>query len=317
MAAGNTNFDALLSTTMDNYRDTLEDNLSQNVVLWHFLKENGRITKRGGAKIIEPILYGPNDTAGSYELYDPIAIDAQEGMTAAEFDWKQHAVTVAIAGIEEAKNAGEYAVVDLLQSKIEQAEITAIDQFDVMFNGDGTGNSGKDFLGLSALIGDENGVAVVGGIDCTDADNDWWRSYVDDTAEALTIEDMTHAFHMAVRGREMPKYGQTTLALFESYNAQLQANQRFTDPKTAEAGFQNLTFQGKPLVWGENVPTGTVTFVNPKFLRLNVLGDKWLKNSPFTSPETVDARYSKILSYGQLSVSNRKLAGSRLESRTA
>lgn len=314
----NVNFDTMLSTTMNNYRKTMEDNLSKNVPLWHFLKQSGKVNKGGGVKIIEPILHGPNTTAGSYAGYDILPLTPQEGVSAAEYDWKQHAVTVIISGIEEAKNSGEHAVVSLLQTKIEQAEITAIDQFDVMFNGDGTGNSGKNFLGLKAIIGDNaSTVTTVGNINCTTAGNEFWRSYVDRVAEQLTIEKMTKAYHQAVRGRNQPKYAQTTLALFESYNAQLQVNQRFTDPKTAEAGFQNLTFQGKPLMWGDNNEAGVVMFVNTDFLRLNTLGDTWLKNSKFTEPDDQDARSCKILSYGQLSCSNRKLAGSRLEGKTA
>ena len=318
MAAGHADFDALLSTTLDNYRDTLEDNLSTQVPLWHFLKENGRITKRGGAKVIEPLLYGSNTTSKTYSDYEALDFTPQEGITAAEFEWRQHAVVVRISGIEEAKNAGKYAVVDLLQAKVEQAEISAVEDFDVMFHGDGTGNTGKNFLGTDALIGDQSSaVTTVGGIDCTDPDNAWWRSYVDRTAGVLTIEDMTHAFHMASRNRVAPQYGETTLELFEAYNAQLQANQRFTDPKTAEAGFRNLVFQGVPLMWSDNIASGSVEFINPKFLRLNQLGDTWLKNGKFVEDELSDSKSSKILSYGQLSVSNRKLAGSRLEDRTA
>lgn len=318
MVDANPNYDALLSTTLDNYRDTLEDNLSKNVPLWHFLKTQGRVTKKGGNKVVEQLLYGKNTTSKTYSGYETLTMTPQDGVTAAEYEWRQHAVVVNISGIEEAKNSGEYAVIDLLQSKIEQAEISAIDDFDIMFHGDGTGNSGKNFLGTGALIGDaSSSVTTVGGIDATDSDNAWWRSFIERTAGALTIEDMTHCFHMASRGQESPKYVESPLDLFESYNAQLQANQRFTDPKTAEAGFRNLAFQGIPFIYGDHATAGTVEFVNPKFLRLATLGDTWLKNGKFQEPDDQDSRSCKILSYGQLTCSNRKLAGSRLENRTA
>lgn len=315
MTAGNTNYDTLLSTTLDNYRDTFDDNLSKDVVTYHFLKKNGRVkTLSGGAKIVEPLMYGSNSTAKTYSLYDSLDYTPQDGMTAAEFEWRQHAVTVIIAGIEEAKNSGPEAVIDLLDAKVQQAEISAIQSFDVMFNGDGTGNSGKNFLGLGALIGDaSSSITTVGGIDASDSDNAWWRSYIKRSVGALNLEDMQRAFYGASRGTVSPEWGQTTLDVFLEYNALLQANQRFTDPKTAEAGFQNLTFHGKPIVWGPNVPSGTLTFANSKFLRLNKLGDTWLKPSKFRELEGKDARSSRILSYGQLTISNRKLGGSRLE----
>lgn len=314
----NTNFDAILSTTLANYRDTLEDNLSKNVPLWHFLKKEGRVNRKGGEKAVEQIMFGKNPNSKTYSDYETLDLTPAEGISAAEYPWKQHAVTVAISGMEEAKNEGKHAVIDLLQSKIEQAETTAIDDFDVMFWSETVGNSGKDFNGLGLLIGDENStVTTVGGIDCTDPDGEFWQSFVERTAGTLSVADMTDTYLRAVRGTDRPKFGATTLELWQAYNNALQANQRFTDAKTAEAGFHNLLFQGAPLLWGDNVPEGTMTFVNPKYLRLAILGDNLLRAGKFDSPSDLDARYAKILTKGQLTTSNRRLAGSRLEGRTA
>src|SRR4051812_3452539 len=153
MVVANPNYDAILSTTLANYRDKLEDNISTRVGLWWWLKEKDRVrTVSGGQKIVEQLLYALNPTGSSYQLYDTIAVTASAGITAAEYPWKQHAVTIAIAGIEEAQNSGEAAIIDLLAAKTKQAEMTAAEQFETMFLSDGTGNSGKDFLGLGALI---------------------------------------------------------------------------------------------------------------------------------------------------------------------
>ena len=108
MASANTNFDEILSTTLNNYVPKLTDNVFSARPLFYALT-NGQTmrTVSGGAKIVVPVIYGKNGTAGSYAGAESIPIAGQEGISAAEYDWKQYAATVTITGIEEAKNNGE------------------------------------------------------------------------------------------------------------------------------------------------------------------------------------------------------------------
>ena len=99
--AGNASFDALLSTTLANYRKQLTDNVFTARPLTYFLMDKGRIRMLdGGTKIVEPLIYGTNSTVASYSGYDTLSLTAQEGISAAEYDWKQYAVSIAISGIE-------------------------------------------------------------------------------------------------------------------------------------------------------------------------------------------------------------------------
>lgn len=158
----NANFDALLSTTLANYRDQLTDNIFTARPLTYFLQDKGRMRMlNGGTKIVEPLIYGTNATVGSYSGYDSIALTAQAGITAAEYDWKQYAASIAISGIEEAKNNGEQEIINLLEAKIMQAEESMREGFNQMFFADGTGNSGKDWNGLGNLV---EASGTVGGI---------------------------------------------------------------------------------------------------------------------------------------------------------
>ena len=170
--AGNASFDSLLSTTLANYRDQLTDNIFTARPLTNHLMENGRMRMLdGGTKIVEPLIYGTNSTVGSYSGYDTISLTAQEGISAAEYDWKQYAASIAISGIEEAKNNGEAAIINLLEAKIMQAEESMREGFNTMFFADGTGNSGKDWNGLANLV---DSTGTVGGIDSTATGNGFW-----------------------------------------------------------------------------------------------------------------------------------------------
>ena len=232
-------------------------------------------------------------------------------MSAAEFDWKQYAVSIAISGIEEAKNNGEQAILNLLEAKIMQAEESMKEGFNSMFFGDGTGNSSKDWNGLGNLV--ESGNSV-GGINS--ATETWWRSYEENTVAALSLAQMTTAYNSVSVGNDHPDMILGTQTLFEKYESLLQPQLRYTDTKTADAGFQNLLFKAAPVAYDVDCPAGNMYFLNSKYITLVGHSDKWFEVTPFIRPENLDARYSLIMCYGNLTIRNRKRQG-KLTAKTA
>ena len=309
MAAGNADFNQILSTTLKNYIPKLTDNIFSARPLFYALT-NGQTIRRisGGAKIVVPIIYGTNSTAASYSGADTIATTAQTGISAAEYDWKQYAVTITINGIEEAKNNGEAEIIDLLEGKIMQAEETVIENMNDMFFNDGTGNGGKDWNGLNKLVG--TGLTV-GGIDATDADNSWWRSHLANEGGALALASMANVYNTVSVGNDQPTILIASQAVYESYEALLQPQLRYSDANTADAGFQNLLYKGAPVTYdtvtGQN--DNKIFFLNTKYLRLVAHTDVWFKPTPFVRPTNQDARYAQILCYGNLTTSNRARQG--------
>lgn len=308
----NPNFDTLLSTTLANYRNQLTDNVFTARPLTYFLMDRGRIRMLdGGTKIVEPLIYGTNSTVGSYSGYDSIALTPQSGITAAEFEWKQYAASISISGIEEAKNNGEQAIINLLESKIMQAEESMREGFNQMFFSNGTGNGGKDWNGLGNLV--ENGNSV-GGID--GATNSYWNSYEENTSGALTLLQMATAYNSVSVGNDHPDMVLTTQTLYEKYESLLQPQLRYTDTKTADAGFQNLLFKAAPVTYDVHAPAGTMFFLNSKYLTLVGHSSKWFAQTEFMRPEDLDARYALIMCYGNFTVRNREKQG-KLTAKTA
>ena len=310
----NPNFDALLSTTLANYRDQLTDNVFTARPLTFFLQDKGRIRMlNGGTKIVEPLIYGTNSTVASYGGYDSLSLSPQSGITAAEYDWKQYAASISISGIEEAKNNGEQEIINLLEAKIMQAEESIREGFNQMFFADGTGNSGKDWNGLGNLV---EASGTVGGINRGTAGNEYWRSYEDNSAGALTLAQMSTAYNTVSVGNDHPDMILTTQTLFEKYEALLVPQLRYTDTKTADAGFQNLLYKAAPMAYDVHCPTGTMFVLNSKYLTLVGHSGKWFAQTSFVSPEDVDARYALILCYGNLTCRNAKKQG-KLTQKTA
>ena len=312
--AGNSNFDTLLSTTLANYRSTLTDNVFTARPLTFKLMEKGRIRMlNGGTKIVEPLIYGQNDTVGSYSGFDTIALTPQTGISAAEYEWKQYAASISMSGIEEAKNNGEQEIINLLEAKIMQAEESLREGFNEMFFADGTGNGGKDWNGLANLV---EATGSVGGIDPADSGNSFWASYEENTSTALTLAQMSTAYNSVSVGNDHPDVLLTTQTLFEKYEALLLPVLRYTDSKTADAGFQNLLFKSAPVMYDVHCPSGVFFFLNSKYITLVGHSGKWFQQTEFIRPEDLDARYALIMCYGNMTLRNRAKQG-KLTAKTA
>jgi len=313
----NPNFDTILSTTLYNYRDTLEDNIFKANPFAYWLQQEGRFEKEdGGAKIVVPLLAQKNSTAGSYADYDTIPSGGGTGnatttaVDAAEYPWQQYAALIAISGIEEAKNNGVEQVIKLLEAKVKQAEMSITEGMDIMFLGNGTGNTNKEWWGLRALVETTNPTrGNFGNIDRT-VTTQWQAGYKDTTAEVLGLSRMTTAYNTVSKGNDHPDLVLTTQGLYEKYEGLLQPQLRFSDSRAADGGFQNLLFKGATMFFDSNIGSetgtvaGTMWFLNSKYISLVGHRDVWFKNTPFVRQFQVDARYAQILAYGQLVASN-------------
>lgn len=309
MTAPNPNYDALLTTTLAKFDRKLVDNVFSARFLLDWLKRAGNIKKvDGGNKIVVPLMHAMNTTFSTYSGYDALftGTGAQEGISAAEYPWRQAAVTIAINGIEEAMNEGESAILDLLDSKVTQATETASEKFDQMFFLDGSGNSGKDWYGLANLVAN---TGAVGNIDPSVAGSEFWKSVVidanGDSAPARSDADWRKAVNSASKGNDKPNFGITTQDLFESYEGSMVPALRYSDNKTADAGFENLLFKSIVLGFDAYCQTGVTYFLNSKYIGLRVHKGTWFRNTGFKTVPDKDGRWANILSYGNLVTSAR------------
>ncbi|OUW44364.1 MAG: hypothetical protein CBD49_01070 [Acidimicrobiaceae bacterium TMED189] len=308
--AGNTSFDEILTTTLNNYVPRLTDNIFSARPLFYALT-NGQTmrTVSGGAKIVVPIIYKANDTAKSYAGTETIDITAQTGITAAEYSWGQYASTVTINGLEEAQNNGEAQIIDLLEGKIFQTQESIIENMNTMFHGDGT-TKATDWNGLENIVNDSALTAnTLGGIDPSATGNAFWKSQATTTTGALTLAKLATRYNSVSVGNDQPTIIISKADDYESYEALLTSNIRYTDTDMADAGFQNLMYKGAPWTFDAATTDGVVYMLNTKYLQLVRHSDTWFKPTPFVRPNDKDAVYSQILCYGQLTCSNRDRQG--------
>lgn len=310
-------YNALFSTTLQNYQPTLVDNIFKDLVLLNHLNSGGRVVmEEGGTQIVEPVLYEANTTAASYSGYDNIALTPQDGITAAIYDWKQIAASIAISGIEEAQNRGTEAIIKLLNAKIMQAEmsIKSLVNGQLLSSNDGTGGTAKQFNGIGGFAGSLN--TAIGGIDA--ATESWWNPTIPAgiQGQTLSLVNMANVYNNASKGNDTPDLIITTEALFSKYESLLTPNVRYQDVAKANAGFQNLMFKQTPVVFdlampGNQVSNASMYFLNSKYLKLTGMNGHWWTTTPFQQGTVAqkDARYAIVLAYGQLTCSNRARQG--------
>lgn len=302
----NANYDEILSTTIANHSSQMIDAIFTARPLAFFLKQAGQIkTISGGHKIVQPLMFAKNTTAGSYTGSDVLPTTAQSGITASEWEWKQYAASIVIEGLEEAQNSGEEQVIDLLESKVTQTTETILENMDEMFLDDGTGNGGKDWNGLKNLVASNS--ASVGGIN--PATDTWWASSVNSSGVGQTIALMNTMYNNISVGNDQPNLILTTQALYEGYEKLIQTNQRFQDTTAADAGFQNLMYKGAPILFDTYVDANYMYFLNTKYLRLIGHSANWFRSTPFKQPDNQDIRVAQIICYGNLVALNRKRLG--------
>lgn len=313
----NANYDNIIASTLSAYWSPdgkATDNIFKRTALLSWLKEN-TLDEQGGNKAVAQLEYAKNTTFQNYSDYDTLTPAVDEILTAAEYTWRQSAIYIPMSGMEEAKNRGDRQIISLLKSKTENAERTAAEAFETMFltcygvAGTGvTGDGVKAWHGLPYLVNNEADAFAdpVGGID-PDSDT-YWRSYVR-AAGALTVAKLSTDYNTVSYGADACDFEITTQTNWERYEALLQPYQRFTDPKTAEAGFHNLIHRGAKLVWSDLMPADKWYFLNSRHIKLAVLAGKWMNFRGFITPYDKDAKYGLITCYGNLITNERRKLG--------
>lgn len=315
--AGNVNYDTLQTTTLEMYCEkTLRDNIFDSNAFLKLLKEKAQTTVKGGNILLEPVVYGRNDTAGSYSGYDQLPATPQEGFTNAQFSWKQLVTGIIISGLEDdIQNVGESAVIDLLEAKMKQAERSMKRVMNQQLYADGTGNGGKDIVGLELAI---DSAGTYGNISRTT--NTWWAAQEVAVGGVLVVEggstSLQRMYDLASKGGgvEAPDLGITTRNVYEALESFFTPDRRYSDGKLAQFGFRTLNFRGScDVTWDEDCTSGRFYFINTDTFKFVTHPARNFKVDGPKRPTNEDSKIWHILWAGALTCNeprrNAKLTG--------
>ena len=303
---------ALLSTTLEKRLPGIVDNFFDSLALFWWMKKKGRyIRTEGGTKIVAPLLHDENDTAQSYQGYDVIDITPQEGISAAEYEWREYSISIAISRREERINRGREAMANLLESKIDQAKMSFFKKFNddlqtVRASGDKDIWSIEDAI-METVASANPAAGNFGGI--SSITNSFWRNVVADGAQTSTafdnlIDKMRNVYNScSISGgvKDLkPDVAVTDQTVYEGYEGLLEDRHRIVDNGTADAGFEHLRYKNMVLFYDEVAAAGEMRFINSQFLYFIVDKGTDFVMVPFKEPINQTAKVAHILWMGNL-----------------
>src|SRR5690348_6752369 len=151
MATPNPSIGDIVATTIENRSKKAADNITRNNALLNRMMKRGTAKPfSGGRNLWQELEYAQNSTAGWYSGYEQLNVSPSQILTAAEFPIRQAAVAVSISGLEELQNAGEEQMIDLVESRVKNAEDTLQALIAYGIYSDGT--NPKSIGGLQQLV---------------------------------------------------------------------------------------------------------------------------------------------------------------------
>ena len=231
----------------------------------------------GGEKIKVIVEYARANT-GSYGNTTKIPQSKVDILNAARFPWAGAYAANAIDLDDQVQNNGDAALVDMVQSKINNIDKTIRDTMGAQVYS--AANTTKDILGLGDLFSTATGTAY-GSI--AEDDMAKWAAVANATGGAISYKIMQAIRRSAKVGQskgKKPNLYITTDTLKDGFERTLQAQVRFRSEKLVDAGFDNVLFGGAPVVSDDRQADGTMDALNLNYLML-----KTHSKYQFTRPE--------------------------------
>ena len=341
-------YDALLTTSLRSVQPRLHDNITRGNKIVSWLDSRGRTrTVDGGERIAIPLMHAQNSTADIYSGYGILDTTPQDGITTAFYTWAQLAVSIAISRLEKRQNSGKAKILDLLEAKTMQAEVSikellnnclvqgrltataAASQFTARVGRLDSGASGP--LPIPAIIDVTNDRSVsIGNIN--GSTYSFWRNTATNSAASSFVtlrNELNQTYNLVSRGvGGSPDFILADRIGWEQYWLAISTLERYVidDKKTLDVlgGSDALKFRGATMIWDEVVPDpqasanlldgGTIAesvyyFINSAAMDFVTDSSSDFITTPFVRPENQDASVAQILWMGAVGTNNRRKLG--------
>jgi hypothetical protein len=297
------NYGEVGAITQKYFVPKLVDNIFTSNVLLQRARQKWMEKIDGGTQIIQPVAYATTTASGWYQGSDTLNTTANDQIDNAIFDWAFLYANITVARTDELKNSGREQIVNFVKSKVQLAEKTMANNLGTALY---TGTSAAvQIVGLQTAVGTGRTYGSI-----ADSTYTWWTSQIDSTTTALSIPALRTLLGKCTIGSDKPSVIVTTQAMYDALYGLLQPQQRFMDSETANAGFVNLMFEGKPYVVDNRCPTGYLYAINEDYIHLFVHKDEDFRFEPFIKPTNQNVSSAKIYWAGALVVDNPRMMGS-------
>lgn len=223
-----------------------------------------------GRTLRAPVKVSKNDTGQSFRGFDTFATSATDNRQFLEFTPSFYQITCALPGDELSVADTEDKVLDLMKLTIQSDTEDMADDLGTIWYADGTGNGGKDHLGLEALVDDGNAVATIGGLSRSTYDT--LQSTVTASGGTLTLAKVDTLWSAVTSGSQKPSVFYSDETVFNLYGQLLRPQERIMKDAGrmkglfGGTGFKGLEYNGVPILPDEKCTSGALIAVNEDFV---------------------------------------------------
>jgi hypothetical protein len=219
-----------------------------------------------GAQEEVPFKFEKNVNGGSFSGADTLSTAMVDNTIKLTFDCKFNEIPTVLAKTDLSLNKTEMERADLMERQIASDAVDLADTIGNQFYQDGSGNGGKDILGLAGIVDDGTTLATIGGQ--ARATYPALNATVTATGGTLTLAQMYTAWDAASEGNQEPDFILTTKSIRSLYNQLLDPKQRYDlvgelkGKDAMFAGVKQLMFRSAPVIGDSKCPSGLMYFLN-------------------------------------------------------
>jgi len=317
MAVPNSAVDQLTAITNEYFMKDFPDLVFNQNVLFQRLHARG--TKvQSGTKIRTPVKY-KFTKHGAYRSFDLGSTDAEDQISAAQFEWKQYREPIVIARDEQLKNEGPEGMFRFIKAKMELAQSAIRDDLGTdafhwatADDPDAHGDAEKEINSLVNLIGDGTfpvSSTTAGAINKATASNAFWRGNANDESGALAEASLRELWFDCVDGSIHPDLIISHNDQLEAYQALIPERQRFVNTSVAETGFTQIAYQGQPWIADLHCNAGHLFMLRVDTLDLVSHRDENFRLEAFQKPVNQNVMIAWIYWMGNLVISDPRRNG--------
>ena len=213
-----------------------------------------------------------NSNVGSFAGLDLLTTSATDNQVKFSFDPKFYRGSVTLIGTEITKNKAAGGMVeDMMAVEVQSTLEDMANAIGTLLYSDGTGNSSKDFLGLTALIDDGNTVATLGGLSRSTYST--LASTVTASGGTLTLAKLATLDSAIAEGSQLvPTLNLASETVGNLYEQLLQPQERINkdvammkNGLVMGTGARSFFYRGKSLLVDPKATSGVWFMVNENF----------------------------------------------------
>ena len=307
--------DTIGAITNAKIAEKIADNISVKIPLFYFLNKMGHKEYENGGTDYRLPVFKEFSTAQAYVGNTVLDSAESDPVTACIFGRKQISVPIVATGTKLLQNGGNSpeAIVPYLMTIIESAEESMKDALAGTAIGIQSANADADLgiTGLQTMLTVDNTVGTYGLL--SRATYSFWRQYNDTVATGFNTDGlagMRRVLFNCARGDEVSTVVSMTVTgftnLVRAMTGTIQYNQIASGQATAagDVDFQTVNFHGANCFMSSYQPSNTAYFLNLKYCKLMVHGDRDMAIREFVSPYNQDSMTARIMWAGNLVCNN-------------